>query len=193
MIAAMSTPLRANVAAAIETLSRLGEIEDAINAAADRLVACLDAGGTVLACGNGGSAADAAHFTTELVCRLKEDRRPFPAICLNTHGGDLTAITNDYGYAHVFERQVHAFAKSGDVLIALSTSGNSQNITLALKAAATLKLDSIALLGRDGGQAAGIASTDVIVPGDDTARIQEAHKLILHTLCQTVDQRLCGL
>lgn len=187
------TPLMQNVAAAVAALQSLAQIEPAVDQAADLLVKCLENGGKVLACGNGGSAADAAHFTTELVCRLKEDRRPFPAICLASHTGDLTAIANDYGYDHVFDRQIHAFAQPGDLLIALSTSGNSPNVLAALKAAKKLAIPAISLLGRDGGTAKGLARVELIVPADDTTRIQEAHKLILHTLCQCVDQRLCGL
>jgi D-sedoheptulose 7-phosphate isomerase len=188
-----STPFQRNITAALATIERLRELAGPVAAAADRLCHCLDAGGKILAAGNGGSAADAAHFTTELVCRLNHDRRPFPAICLNCHGGDLTAISNDYGYERAFERQVHAFARPDDLLLALSTSGNSPNIIRALNAAAQCRIPAIALLGNDGGAARGIAETDIIVPSPDTARIQEAHQLILHTLCQTVDQRLCGL
>jgi D-sedoheptulose 7-phosphate isomerase len=144
-------------------------------------------GNKLLVCGNGGSAADAAHFATELVVRFAKDRRAYPAICLSGDGGLLTAAGNDYGFDEVFARQVAAFGIPGDVLISLTTSGNSKNVKRALEEAKMLKLKTIAFLGRDGGSTIGIADVDLLVRSDSTARIQEAHQLLLHVLCETIE------
>ena len=138
----------------------------------------------MLVCGNGGSAADAADFCTEFACRFIQDRRPYPAMNLSQGGSLLTATGNDYGFDEIFARQIAAFAQNGDVVIAISTSGNSQNIRRALEEAKSRRIDSIALLGRDGGKSKGIAQVDLIVKSDSTARIQEAHKFLLHVLCE---------
>src|SRR5205814_10585985 len=161
-----------------------------ITKAADLIVDCLTNGKMALACGNGGSAADAADFCTELACRFIEDRRPYPAMNLSQDGSLLTATANDYGFEEVFARQVRAFGNSGDVLIAISTSGTSKNIRRAIVEARNRKLQTIALLGRDGATTAGIADVDLIVKGDSTARIQEAHKFILHVLCEICEAGL---
>ena len=151
---------------------------------------CLGRGCKLLACGNGGSAGDASDFTTEYVCRFMGDRQPFPAINLTADGSLLTAIGNDYGFEDVFARQVRGLGKAGDVVIAISTSGRSKNIIRALEEARRLKLQSIALLGKDGGDARGLATVDLVVPVQVTARIQEAHKFILHVICELVDPSL---
>lgn len=182
--------LHANINAAQVTLDTLRALETQVEQAASLMLTALTSGNQLLACGNGGSAADAAHLTTEFVCRFVEDRRPYPAVCLNTHGGDMTAIGNDYTFDQLFARQVHAFGKPGDVLIVLSTSGCSPNVTNAVKAAKDAGVHSIALLGRTGGDCAGLADIDLIVPGNVTARIQEAHKVLIHTLCEMVEQEL---
>ena len=175
---------------AIRTFESIRGLEEDLGRATGLVSSALLNGNKLLACGNGGSAADAAHLTTEFVCRFVDDRRPYPAICLNTHGGDLTAISNDYGYDFAFARQVRAFGKPGDVLIALTTSGRSANVTHALRAAKEIGVSSIAMLGRDGGESIGIADVDLLVPGDKTIRIQEAHQLLLHTLCEVVETML---
>lgn len=185
--------LRQNIDAACATLQSLADLAEPLARAADAMTQSLTAGGKLLACGNGGSAADAGHLTTEFVCRFTADRKPFPAICLNVHGGDMTAICNDYTFEHIFDRQVHAFGKPGDVLLILSTSGNSENVRRALLAGNELGLTTVALLGRDGGACAGVAQIELVVPGDNTARIQEGHKLIIHTLCELVDEHLLRL
>jgi D-sedoheptulose 7-phosphate isomerase len=151
---------------------------------------CLGHGGKLMACGNGGSAADISDFTTEYVCRFLKDRQPFPAINLTADGGLLTAIGNDYAFDEVFARQVRAFGRTGDVVIVASTSGRSKNIVRALEEAHRLQLSSIALLGKDGGDAKGLATVDLVVPSQVTARIQEAHKFILHVICELVDPSL---
>lgn len=172
----------------------------AIEAVASLEAPCLQAaalvsdslkyGGKIMACGNGGSAADASHFATELLCRFCDDRRSLAAISLCGDPSFLTAAANDYDFNHVFSRQVEGLGKPGDVLLAISTSGNSANILAALRVARERGLQSIALLGRDGGPAKGLADTEIIVPDPSTARIQEAHILILHLICGLVERRL---
>jgi len=182
--------LKNAIAAASTTLQSISDLESQIAKAADLTVECLANGKKALACGNGGSAADAADFCTELACRFVEDRRPYPAMNLSQGGSLLTATGNDYGFEEIFARQIRAFGNSGDVLIAISTSGKSKNIRRAIDEARDRKLKTIALLGRDGGVAAGVADVDLIVKGDSTARIQEAHKFILHVLCEICEARL---
>jgi len=182
--------LKSAIGAATTTLQSIVDLESQVAKAADLIVDCLTNGKKVLACGNGGSAADAADFCTELACRFVENRRPYPAMNLSQGGSLLTATGNDYGFEEIFARQVHAFGGSGDVLIAISTSGKSKNIQRAIEEARHRKLKTAALLGRDGGSVAGIADVDLIVKGDSTARIQEAHKFILHVLCEICEARL---
>ena len=137
--------------------------------------------------GNGGSAADGADFATEFTCRFLTDRQPYPAINLAAFGSVLTATGNDYCFDEVFARQVRAFGRKGDVLVALTTSGNSKNILSAIAAANIAGVQTIALLGRDGGRARGLAQVELIVPTPITARIQEGHKFLLHVLCEIVE------
>ena len=179
-----------SIAQAAKTIESLRFLEDNITRAATLVKDSLLKGGKLMACGNGGSAADASDFTTEYVCRFLNDRQPFPAINLTADGGLLTAIGNDYAFAEVFARQVAGFGKPGDVLIAISTSGRSKNIVRALQEAKRLQLGSIALLGKDGGDAKGLATVDLVVPSQVTARIQEAHKFMLHVICELVDPAL---
>ena len=182
--------LHTNVAAAIELLQRLPELEAQVEAASAIIAEALLSGHKLLACGNGGSAADAGHLTTEFVGRFDRDRRAYPAISLASHGGDLTAISNDYSFADLFARQVQAYGRPDDVLAVFTTSGNSENIFRALVAAKQLKLKTIAFLGRDGGECAGLADVELSVGGKLTARIQEGHKFLLHTICELVDEQL---
>jgi phosphoheptose isomerase len=171
-------------------LAGLAELQPQVARAADTIATALLSGHKLLACGNGGSAADASHLTTEFVCRYSRDRRPYPAISLATHGGDMTAIGNDYAFDELFARQVRAFGQPGDVLIAFTTSGQSENVRRALAAAKEAGVTSIAFLGRDGGLCAAMADVELIVRGDVTARIQEGHKLLLHTICEMVEERI---
>ncbi|MDQ2869057.1 MAG: SIS domain-containing protein [Verrucomicrobiota bacterium] len=187
---APETLLTSAIAAGQRTLASLGDLAPQVARAADLLVACLRDGNKILACGNGGSAADVADFTTEFACRFVGDRRPYPALNLSAGSSILTATGNDYGFDEIFARQVRAFGKSGDTLVAISTSGNPANIRRALEEARSGRLKSIALLGRDGGKCAGLADVDVIVRGENTARIQEAHKFLLHVLCEMVEPTL---
>ena len=173
-----------------ETLQSLKKLQAEVARSADLIVDCLTNGNKLLVCGNGGSASDAAHFTTELVVRFAKDRPAYPAICLTGDGGLLTAAGNDYGFEEIFARQVAAFGMPGDLLICLTTSGKSKNVLRALEEARSRKLKAIAFLGRDGGSTIGIADVDLLVRSDSTARIQEAHELLLHVLCETVESRL---
>lgn len=183
--------LSASLAELQQTLACLSELDPVMQQVIDRVAGCLTSGCKLLACGNGGSAADAGHLTTEIVCRFCDDRNPYPAICLNALGSDLTAIGNDYGFDEVFARQVHAFGKPGDVLIVYTTSGNSQNIIRALEEANKRSVFSIAFLGKGGGKCKGMAEIDVIVPGTNTtARIQEVHHFLLHVICEGIEQYL---
>ena len=147
----------------IRTLESLKKLESQVAKAADLIEQCLRAGNKLLVCGNGGSAADASHFATELVVRFAKDRPAYPAICLASDGGLLTAAANDYGFDEIFARQVAAFGQPGDVLICLTTSGKSKNVVRALEEAKARKLKTIAFLGRDGGSTIGIADVDLLV------------------------------
>ncbi len=170
-----------------ETIESLKAFEGEITEAANVVLKCLTSGGKLLFCGNGGSAADSAHMATEFTCRFKEDRRPYPAIALNVDGGLLTAVGNDYNFQDVFSRQVWAYGKPGDVLIALTTSGKSRNVLFALEEARRRDVRTIAFLGKGGGFTAGAAEIEIVVPGQVTARIQEAHKFLLHVMCEQVE------
>ena len=158
-----------------------------ICAISDRTARALRDGHTAFFCGNGGSAADAQHLAAEFVGRFRQERVPLPSVSLTTNTSLITAIANDYGYEHVFSRQVQAFAKSGDILFALSTSGNSPNVLLAAAEARRLQVYTVGLTGRSGGKLA--ESVDVLlnVPSDDTPRIQEIHILVGHILCELVE------
>ena len=182
--------LKSAIAAAKETLQSLVELDAQIAKAADLIEQCLYAGNKMLICGNGGSAADAAHFATEFVVRFAKDRCAYPAICLTGDGGLLTAAANDYGFEEIFARQVAAFGVPGDLLICLTTSGKSKNVQRALEEAKARQLKTIAFLGRDGGSTIGVADVDLLVANDSTARIQEAHMLLLHVLCEIMEARL---
>ncbi len=186
----MTEIISTNLRDAKATLDQVATLETKIVAAAGAIADALLAGNKLLACGNGGSAADASHLTTEFVCRFNQDRRPYPAISLVAQGGDLTAIGNDYEFNEIFSRQVEAFGKPGDILIAFTTSGRSPNVRRALVVAGDLKIKTIAFLGRDGGTCAGLADIELLVSSDVTARIQEGHQFLFHTICELVEQRL---
>jgi D-sedoheptulose 7-phosphate isomerase len=185
-----SEVLKTAIEAAKETLQSLLDLDSQVAKAAELIEQCLRAGNKLLVCGNGGSAADASHFATEFVVRFMKDRPAYPAICLAGDGGLLTAAGNDYGFDEIFARQVAAFGLPRDVMICLTTSGKSRNIERALQEAKARELKTIAFLGRDGGSTIGMADVDFLVRGDSTARIQEAHQLLLHVLCETVESRL---
>lgn len=159
------------------------------------MAASLRAGGKVLACGNGGSAADAQHFAAELVNRFERERPPLASIALTTDSSTLTSIANDYAYEQVFEKQLRALGRKGDVLLAISTSGKSASVVAAVRAARELGVRTVALTGNGGGPMAGLLADEdvhICVPHTRTMRIQEVHLLVLHCLCDGIDQQLFG-
>jgi len=166
-----------------------------IEAAVRAMAACLAAGGKVMACGNGGSAADSQHFAAELLNRFEKERPPLAAIALTTDTSTLTSIANDYSYEQVFAKQVTGLGQTGDVLLAISTSGNSPNVIAAIAAAHARGVRVVALTGKGGGTIAGQLLSDDIhlcVPADRTARIQEIHLLTIHCLCDGIDALILG-
>jgi phosphoheptose isomerase len=164
--------------------------EGPVQKAAKLILECLCSGHKLLVCGNGGSASDATHLATEFLCRFREDRRPYPAITLTANGEFMTAVCNDYHADEIFARQVWGLGQPGDLFIAFTTSGKSKNILKALEEARSRGLASICFLGRDGGFTKGVATLDIVAPGTSTARIQEAHKLLFHVICETVELEL---
>jgi D-sedoheptulose 7-phosphate isomerase len=174
-----------------ETIAKtIKTMQEDIFRACEMIVHTLQNGNKVLIFGNGGSAADAQHIAAELTGRYKSERRGLPGIALTTDTSALTAIGNDYGYDRVFDRQVEALAREGDLLIGISTSGNSGNVINALKVGKELGCKSLGLSGKDGGQMNDVCDLNLVVPSSDTPRIQEMHILIGHTLCQAVDDSI---
>ena len=174
----------------IATLRGLAAFEKPLARAAKMVNSCLTSGHKLLVCGNGGSASDATHLSTEFLCRYRDDRRPYPAISLTANGEFMTAVCNDYHADEIFARQIWGLGEKGDVLIAITTSGKSKNVLRALEEAKRKGIESICFLGRDGGFTKGAATIDLLVPGNLTARIQEAQKLLYHVLCEMVDEQL---
>lgn len=171
-------------------LASVATLAPVIGRAGGLLGDCLRGGGKLLVCGNGGSAADAQHFTAELLGRYEREREGLPAIALHADTSTLTAVSNDYGYEQVFARQVAALGRPGDALVAISTSGNSPGIVRAVEAAQRAGLAVVVLTGRDGGALAALlrpSDVEIRVPGTVTARIQEVHILALHCLCELID------
>ena len=166
------------------------QLGDAVQSAADLVIAALRADGKVLLLGNGGSAADAQHIAAELSGRYTRERPGLAALALTTDTSALTAISNDYGFERVFERQVEALARAGDVVIAISTSGNSPNVLCAVQKARDMGCTVIGWAGRDGGRLAGSCDLPIVVPLDDTARIQEMHILVGHVICDLVEEAM---
>jgi D-sedoheptulose 7-phosphate isomerase len=179
------------VAESLEAKKRFfGEHSGALVALADLIAERVRAGGKVLVFGNGGSAADAQHFAGELVGRFTKEGPPIAALALNTDTTIMTAIGNDYGYEHIFKRQVEAHARPGDVAIAISTSGNSKNVLSAMEVAKSRGLLTIAMTGEGGGKLGPLVDHLFAVPSRDTPRIQEVHHLMNHILCELLEERL---
>ena len=165
---------------------------DLIQRIAEKAVTCFQNGGKILLCGNGGSAADSQHIAAELVGRFRMDRKPLPAIALTTDTSILLAVGNDMGIQKVFQRQVEAFGRKGDILIGLSTSGNSPNVIRAIESARAIGLFTVALVGGTSCRLAELADLTVSVPSRDTARIQESHITIGHLLCEIIEKSIFG-
>ena len=157
------------------------------------IVSALKSGHKVLTMGNGGSAADAQHLAAELVGRFLMERKALPAIALTTDSSILTAVGNDYGFDEIFKRQVEALGRPGDILIGISTSGNSKNVVRALEAGRTIGVTTIGLLGRDGGEIGKLVDLALTVPAFETPRIQEAQLFVIHTLCDLVEKNIFNL
>lgn len=173
----------------------LGVIAGPISDAAFSMTTGLVAGNKILSCGNGGSAADAQHFSSELLNRFERERQPLPAIALTTDSSAITSIANDYDYSLIYAKQIRALGQENDLLLAISTSGASANIIEAIHAAHERGMKVVALTGRDGGQVGALIQSNDIeirVPGESTARIQEVHLLAIHCLCALIDKQLLG-
>lgn len=173
-----------------EVLERTLSLEPVILQASRIVAQSIRDGGKLMLAGNGGSAADSQHIAAEFVGRFINDRRALPAISLTVDSSALTCISNDYGYDFVFSRQINALGKKGDVLIAISTSGNSINIIKSIEAAKSQGVQTIAFLGKDGGKTKGLAECEIIIPSNSTARIQEMHIFLAHFLCGEVERIL---
>ncbi|MBL9203399.1 MAG: SIS domain-containing protein [Opitutaceae bacterium] len=180
----------ASLAETLRTFQSLAEIRPQIDRAGDLILATLRRGGKLLICGNGGSAAEAGHFATELVGRYAKTRRALPALALSADGSLLTCIGNDFGFEPVFARQIAGLARPGDLVVVLTSSGNSPNIVAALREAKQLGLDSLALLGRGGGKCRGLATCELTIPGQSGAAAQEAHLFLIHHFCERIDAEI---
>ncbi|MGK0443999.1 MAG: D-sedoheptulose 7-phosphate isomerase [Bermanella sp.] len=182
--------------ASIETKQQAAEVlAPAIEQASDSMVGALLSGGKILTCGNGGSAGDAQHFSSELLNRFERERPSLPAIALTTDSSTVTSIANDYSYNEIFSKQIRALGNAGDVLLAISTSGNSANVVQAIQAAHDREMRVVALTGRDGGDMASLLlpeDIEIRVPSMVTARIQEVHLVVIHCLCDLIDWQLFG-
>ena len=189
----MKQYIKEQIKASIETKQFIysnQELLDTIVAVAQKCVAVYKSGNKTLLAGNGGSAADAQHIAAELVGRYGFDRPSLPSLALTTDTSNLTAIGNDYGYEHIFSRQLEGLGVANDLFIGISTSGNSKNILNAIKSAKAKSIFTVALVGRDGGEMARIADLCIIIPSNDTPRIQESHILIGHILCDIIEKEI---
>ncbi|MDD5393271.1 MAG: phosphoheptose isomerase [Thiothrix sp.] len=190
----LRTRIQQHFAASIETKQKaLALLQEPIFAAAQLVFNAMQQGNKVLSCGNGGSAGDAQHFSSEMLNRFEMERKGLPAIALTTDTSTLTSIANDYSYERIFARQVEALGRKGDVLLAISTSGNSTNVNRAIEAAHQCGMNIIALSGKAGGSMKDclqVGDIELRVPADSTARIQETHLLLIHCICDLVDQML---
>jgi len=176
----------------VQCLRNLKAIEPALTMAGDTLLQCLLDGCKIMICGNGGSASDAQHFAAEIVGRFERERRAYPAVALSTDTSILTAVGNDYGYDEVFARQVDGLGRPGDVLLGISTSGQSENVIRAVKRAKSLGLKTVGLLGKDGGALKRTVDQPIVVDSPTTARIQEVHIFILHYWAWQIEHGLPG-
>lgn len=188
--------VKQHFSASIETkMQALQTLVEPITVAAEKMVQCLLSEGKILSCGNGGSAGDAQHFSSEMLNRFERERPALPAIALSTDTSTLTSIANDYSYNEIFSKQLRALGREGDILLAISTSGNSANVLEAIKVAHQRGLSVVALSGKNGGKLRELlqeGDIEICVPSDVTARIQEVHLLVIHCLCDLIDTHLFG-
>lgn len=168
-------------------LDSISDLNESIESAANLLIQCLKNGGTIFWCGNGGSASDSQHLAGELVGRFVDERKPLKSIALTADSAVTTCIVNDYGYKYIFSRQIEALGVEGDVLVGISTSGNSENVISAFEVAKKRGILTIGLLGKGGGKASGLVNQSIIIPSKSTARVQEMHILIGHILCDLIE------
>ena len=187
----LKSTIGASIAEHRAVAALMDDVVPDIASAAEAMIASALGGGTLLVCGNGGSAADAQHIAAEYVGRFLRERRPLPAIALHTNASAVTAIANDYGFEAVFERQVRAHGRPGDVLLALSTSGSSANVLAAVLAARKVGMTTVGLCGAAGGAVAKACDIAIDVPTDATPRVQEMHILVGHILCGLVEEAVC--
>ena len=173
-----------------DVLDSISQLDKSIEKVANIFISCLEKGGTIFWCGNGGSASDSQHLAGELVGRFVDERKPLKSIALTADSAVMTCIVNDYGYEHIFSRQVEALGSKGDVLVGISTSGNSENVLSAFKVAKEKGIATIGLLGKGGGKGSAIVDQSIIVPSKSTARVQEMHILIGHILCDLIEEGL---
>ena len=172
------------------TLKSIFELDESIEKVANIFIHCLENDGTIFWCGNRGSASDSQHLAGELVGRFVDERKPLKSIALTADSAVMTCIVNDYGYEHIFSRQIEALGSKGDVLVGITTSGNSKNVLNAFEVDKQKEVTTIGLLGKGGGRAASLAKRSIIVPSESTARVQEMHILIGHILCDLIEEGL---
>ena len=186
----MISEIKAHLERHRSVIDYLEQNADRVEQVAGMVADALESGNKVLVMGNGGSAGDSQHFAAEIVGRFKMERRGLPAIALTTDTSILTAVGNDYGFEQIFSRQVEALATAGDVVIGISTSGNSPNVLKAVELARSAGCRTVGLLGKNGGTIKGIVDLDITIPGDETARIQEGHITVIHIVCDLVERKL---
>lgn len=182
--------IKKNIEDHFDVIGSLNSISNKIEEVSLKVIETLKNNGTIFWCGNGGSASDSQHLAAELIGRFEKDRAPLKSISLNTDTSVITALSNDYSYDLIFQRQLEALGNSKDLLIVISTSGNSKNIINVLKEAKKKQIFTIALLGKDGGEAQKFSSLSIVVPSNSTARIQEMHILIGHIICSCVEKNM---
>jgi D-sedoheptulose 7-phosphate isomerase len=186
----MKTLIKKHILEHGAVLDSILQLDESIEKVANIFLSCLERGGTIFWCGNGGSASDSQHLAGELVGRFVDERKPLKSIALTADSAVMTCIVNDYGYEHIFSRQVEALGSRGDVLVGITTSGNSQNVLNALEVSKKMGIVTIGLLGKGGGEAANLVNQSIIVSSKVTARIQEMHILIGHILCDLIEEGL---
>ncbi len=186
----MNKIIKSNLKEHKEVLNQLNTLEASIEDIAKLLIYSLKGDKTIFWCGNGGSASDSQHLTGELVGRFKDDRKPLKSISLNADSAVMTCIVNDYGYDHIFSRQIEALGVEGDILIGISTSGNSNNVNNAFRVAKEKKIHTVGFLGKGGGEAFKLVDQSIIIPSQTTARIQEMHITVGHILCDLIEEGL---